>query len=363
MRPTRLPVPPPWQNLDRYQFQHCGLNWNFGLIYYIISTVTIEEIYQLAIKMGIGADPRGKEGVAKYLARQKKAYEELSTSKKEDFDLESLKNPYSDTRILFGDSSVNVDKIMAGIDFDTGEVVLADRLNQKGESIDLLIAHHPSGGALASLHEVMDLQVDLMASYGVPINVAEGMLSERVSEVRRKIGPINHYRSVDAARLLGLPFMCIHTVWDNLGWRFMAGIFEKKDYETVGDVMDILKTIPEYKQAIKYKAGPTIYWGSEKNRAGRVAVSEFTGGTEGAKEIYEKLSHAGIGTIIGMHVSEEHREEAKKYHINLIIAGHIVSDSVGANLFLDELEKRGITIIPASGLIRVNRLKTRTKRS
>jgi len=326
-------------------------------------SLTIEEIYQLAIKMGIGADPRGKEGVSKYLARQKKAYGELSAKKKEEFDLESLKNPYSDTRILFGDSSVNVDKVMAGIDLDTGEVVLADRLNQKGESIDLLIAHHPSGGALASLHEVMDLQVDLMASYGVPINVAEGMLSERVSEVRRKIGPVNHYRSVDAARLLGLPFMCIHTVWDNLGWRFMADIFEKKDYETIGDVMDILKTIPEYKQAIKYKTGPTIFWGSEKNRAGRVAVSEFTGGTEGAKEIYERLSYAGVGTIIGMHVSEEHREEAKKHHINLIIAGHIVSDSVGANLFLDELEKRGITIIPASGLIRVSRVKTRTRKS
>ncbi|OGD85001.1 NGG1p interacting factor NIF3 [Candidatus Curtissbacteria bacterium RBG_13_40_7] len=324
--------------------------------------MTIQEIYELAIKMGIGADPRGKDGVVKYLARQKKAYEELSAKKKEDFDLESLKNPYSDTRILFGDPSVNVDKIMAGIDFDTGEVVLADRLNQKGESIDLLVTHHPSGGALASLHEVMDIQVDLMATYGVPINVAEGMLSERISEVRRKISPVNHYRSVDAARLLGLPFLCIHTAWDNLGWHFMADIFEKKEFDTVGDVMDRLKTIPEYAQAVKYKAGPIIFWGSEKHRAGKVAVSEFTGGTEGAKEIYERLSHAGVGTIIGMHVSEEHREEAKKHHINLIIAGHIVSDSVGANLFLDELEKRGITIIPASGLIRVSRIKGKGKK-
>ena len=40
---------------------------------------------------------------------QKKTYEELPASKKEDFDLETLKNPYSDTRILFGDNSVNVD--------------------------------------------------------------------------------------------------------------------------------------------------------------------------------------------------------------------------------------------------------------
>ena len=321
--------------------------------------MTIEEIYQLAIKMGIGADPRGKKGVEKYLERQKKSYEELSERKKEDFDLENLKNPYSDTRILFGDPSTNVDKVMAGIDFDTGEVVLADRLNEKGEGIDLLIAHHPAGGALASLHEVMDLQVDLLAFYGVPINVAEGLMSERIGEVRRKFGPINHYRSVDAARILNLPFMCIHTVWDNLSCRFMADIFEKREFDTVGEVMEALRKIPEYAQAIKYKAGPSIFVGSEKNRAGKVVVAGFTGGTDASKDIYERLSQAGVGTVIDMHAPEEHREEAKKHHINLIIAGHMVSDSIGANLFLDELAKRGIHVIPTSGLIRVSRMKSR----
>ena len=324
--------------------------------------MTIQEIYDLAIKMGTGADPRGKKGVEKYLERQKKSYEELPERKKEDFDLENLKNPYSDTRILFGDPSINVDKVMAGIDFDTGEVVLADRLNEKGEGIDLLIAHHPAGGALASLHEVMDLQVDLLAFYGVPINVAEGLMNERIGEVRRKFGPINHYRSVDAARILNLPFMCIHTVWDNLSWRFMADIFEKREFDTVGEVMEALGKIPEYAQAIKYKAGPSIFVGSEKNRAGKVVVAGFTGGTDASKDIYEKLSQAGVGTVIDMHAPEEHREEAKKHHINLIIAGHIVSDSIGANLFLDELEKRGISVIPASGLIRVSRINRKLKK-
>lgn len=319
--------------------------------------MTIGEIFDLAIKMGIDADPRGKDGVKKYLSRQKKVYDDLPKSKKEDFDRESLTNPYSDTRILFGDPKKKIKKVMAGIDFDTGEIVLADRLNQKGEGIDLVIAHHPAGSALASLHEVMDLQVDLMASYGVPINVAESLLSGRIAEVARKIGPINHYRSVDSARILGIPYICLHTVWDNIGWRFMASIFEKKKFETVGEVMDELRKIPEYAQAIKYKAGPILFTGSEKNRVGKIAVAEFTGGTEGAKEIYERLSHAGIGTIIGMHASEEHREEAKKHHINQIIAGHMVSDSVGANLFLDELEKKDVKVIPTSGLIRVSRIK------
>jgi len=321
--------------------------------------VTINEIYKLALKMGIDADPRGADGVKRYLERQERIYNDLPKSKQEDFDLENLTNPYTDTRILFGDPSVNVDTVMAGIDMDSAEIVLADRLKEKGEGIDLVIAHHPEGGALASLDEVMDLQVDLLAYYGVPINVAEGLMGETMGEVRRKIGPINHYQSVDAARLLGIPFMCIHTVWDNMGWNFMQEIFENKQHDTVGDVMKLLCDIAEYKQAIKYKAGPMLIVGSEKNRAGKVAVAGFTGGTDPGKGIYERLSHAGIGTIISMHAPEEHREEAKKHHINLIVAGHMVSDSIGANLFLDELERRGVNVIPASGIIRVKRIKSK----
>ena len=79
--------------------------------------------------------------------------------------------------------------------------------------------------------------------------------------------------------------------------------------------------------------------------------------TSQSQDIYEKLSQAGIGTIIGMHISEEHRKEAEKAHINVIIAGHIPSDSLGVNLFLDTLVKKGIQVIPCSGLIRVRRIR------
>ena len=96
-------------------------------------------------------------------------------------------------------------------------------------------------------------------------------------------------------------------------------------------------------------------WKSLMQDMGKVRVVEFTGGTEGAKEIYERLSHAGVGTIIGMHISEEHRKEAKKHHINLVVTGHMASDSIGMNIFMDELVKKGVTVLPCSGFIRVER--------
>lgn len=317
--------------------------------------MTIQEIYELAIKMGIEADPRGKEGVKKALKRAKEEYEELRSEKKEEFDLEALKNPYSDSRILFGDPSINVDKVLVGIDIGPGEMVLADRLNEKGEGIDLVIAHHPHGRALAALDEVMDLQVEMMAVFGVPVNIAEGIMKERIGEVFRKTEPLNHFRTVDIARLLNIPFLCLHTPMDNLAWWFLTRFFKGKAPERLKDVLSLLKKIPEFERASKAKAGPTLFVGEEKSRAGKVRVVGFTGGAEWAKAVYGKLALAGVGTVIDMHVSEDHRKEAEKHHINLVVTGHMASDSLGINLFLDELEQRGITVLPCSGLIRVKR--------
>lgn len=319
--------------------------------------MTLGEIYETAVKLAVAADPRGPEGVKRYLERMKKQYENLPEKKKADFDKESLTNPYPDSRILLGDPKLKVDKVMAGIDIEPAEVLLADTLNQRSKkSIDLLISHHPIGGPYAALHEVMDLQVDLLANYGVPVNVAEHIMDERVTEVQRAISPRNHNETVDAARLLNFAIMCTHTTADNLVYRFLEDLITKNKPETVGEVMDLLMTVPEYREARKGKAGPMIFVGSEKNRAGKIAPIEITGGTEGSPQLYEKMAQAGIGTIIGMHAGEEHRKECQKYHMNMVVAGHMSSDSLGMNLFLDELQKRGVEIVPCSGLIRVSRV-------
>lgn len=314
--------------------------------------MTLGAIYDLAVAKGISADPRGKSGVARYLARLKRENKE-----NKDFDKESFVNPYSDSRILLGGRDLKVDKVLAGIDITSAEVVMAAVLNQKNpkKTIDLLLAHHPVGGPYAALHEVMDLQVDLLAKYGVPVNIAEHILHERIEEVERSLSPRNHNQTVDAARLFNLAVMCTHTITDNLVYQFLEKLFREKRVETVGDVVERLLTVPEYQEAKKGKAGPILFAGSKNNRAGRVAPIEITGGTEGSPLIYEKMAQAGIGTIVGMHASEEHRKACLAHHMNMVVAGHMSSDSLGMNLFLDELEKRGIEIVPCSGLIRIAR--------
>jgi putative NIF3 family GTP cyclohydrolase 1 type 2 len=311
--------------------------------------MTQKQILELAIKMGVKADLRGEGAVKKYLARQKEKYEKLSLKKKAEFDKERLQNPYMDTGIWV-DNGKPVKKVMAGIDITTGEILLAKNLGA-----DTIINHHPLGKGLAMLDDVMHLQADVLAMYGVPINIAESLLKIRISEVARGIHASNHYKTVDAAKLVGINLMNIHTPCDNLVANFLKKEIEKRKPEYVGEIIKLIANIDEYKEATRRGAPVRLFAGSEENRAGKIVLTEITGGTEGSKTIYRELANAGAGTILAMHLSEEHRKNAEEAHLNVVVAPHIASDSLGMNLFLDELEKKGIKIIPYGGLIKVKR--------
>lgn len=313
--------------------------------------MTIQQIYNLAVKMGIESDLRGKGEVAKVLKRRKEKYQKLDKDKKQEFDIEKLKNPYSDTRILHNPNpKKQIRKILAGIDIGSAELLLADKLG-----CDLVISHHPLGIGLADLSDVMHLQAQVLAKYGVPINVAEGVLRERIEEVSRGVAPVNQNKAVDTAKLLNIGLICVHTPCDNLAADFLDKYIKRKKPDTVGEIIKVLKRVSEYSEAVKLKAGPRVFSGREENSAGKIAITEITGGTEGSKEIYQKMAQAGLGTVIGMHLGEEHRKEAQKAHMNVVIAGHMSSDSIGINLFLDKLEKQKLDILVCSGIIRVKR--------
>jgi putative NIF3 family GTP cyclohydrolase 1 type 2 len=321
--------------------------------------MNVQDIYKLAIDLGIKNDFRSKQQIEKHLKRQKEKYDKLPVDKKEYFDKERFSNPYPDSAVQFNNGIENIKKILVGIDIDPEEILMAKYLSDKNPAkpVDAVICHHPIGKSLADLSEVMHVMIDLLHSHGVPVNVVEGILRERIEQVERGLHSENHYKVVDAARLLNMSLINIHTPADILAAKFVEKEIAQKKPEYVSDVVDVLMKIPEYKEYTMRGAGPKIFSGSENNRAGKVAALEFAGGTSYNAKMYQKLADAGIGTIISMHQSEENRKEAQAAHINVIVAGHLASDSLGMNLFLDELEKRGIEIVPCGGLIRVSRVK------
>lgn len=316
----------------------------------------LRSLYQKAIEIGVANDPRGRDAVLQELQRLGKEHDELKQEEKDLFDTDSLKNPYSDSRILHGCGDEEITKVLVGVDIEVGEILLADTLRNRGEKIDLVLAHHPEGRAFANLSAVMHMQADILSLFGVPINIAEDLMEGRAKEIERRLMPVNHTRAVDAARLLNIPFLCLHTPADNMVVTFLQRLFDEKKPHNLGDLLDLLRTIPEYSDAMKIGAGPKIILGSKKRRAGKVFV-DMTGGTEGSRDIFNSLAHAGVNTIVGMHMSEEHRKEAEKNHLNVIIAGHISSDNLGLNLLLDEtLQGADVQVLECSGYKRTGRL-------
>jgi len=314
----------------------------------------LHDIYTTAVEAGIEADARTREEIGHVLAAARKEYDGLDADEKDLFDAERLTNPYDDTRICVGDPDLEVRGLIAGIDMEVGEVLLADRLREKGAQIDLVFAHHPEGPGYANLHRVMHMQADLWAARGVGIGVADALIAGRAEEVRRKIMPVNHYRAIDAARLLGFASMSCHTPADNNVNRFVQALIDGEAPRTLDDLLKLLRSVPEYADAARKGYGPLLIQGDGSKRCGTCLV-DMTGGTEGPKEALDKLVASGIDTLVGMHYSEEHRKHAEELKLNLVIAGHISSDSLGMNLVLDRIEGQGVEVICTSGMVRVRR--------
>jgi hypothetical protein len=317
--------------------------------------LTLQKIYDCFVQQGIKSDPRTKKQIQDALNEQQIAFDKYPKAKKKFFDLEKLRNPFADTRLLHGDPKQTVKKIIVGIDVGVGEILLARQLRKDGIGIDLVLSHHPSGIAYAALAEVMSLQADVLANHGFQRKVADKLLGDRIEEVERKLHGANHQRAVDAARLLDIPFMCCHTPADNHVAQYLQQMFDQQKPKTLKRVVELLYKEPEYADAVKVGAGPKILAGKPEDEAGQIFV-DMTGGTSGSKESFPRLSQVGIQTIVGMYISEAHLKRIKAAMMSAVIAGHMASDNLGMNLILDKLGTKGkFDVLEFSGFRRFQR--------
>lgn len=316
----------------------------------------LKDLHKKTIEYGKAADPRTKEQLAKFLKKEEDKQSKLKGKKKTYTDETLAWNPYHDSRILYG-ADANVTRIAVGIDIEAPELLLIDRLREKGEKIDAAFIHHPEGRSLADLEKVMDLEIDLLATLGVPVNVSESALSPHQSRIYRSIHAQNLLRVGRTAELLDIPCFNCHTPTDNLAWRFIEQHLQAKEFDTLEEIVNALHEVDEYDYYAKQGNPCMIAKGSGNSRPGKIAVSEFTGGTNGPEDFIEAQARAGVGTIITMHATEKSIEAAKKHHINYVQCSHMASDSLGVNLMLDKLLKDEPTleVLELSGFIRFAR--------
>jgi len=315
----------------------------------------LKDLYNIVIQKAINDDQRNLNIIKKILNDSKKDYENLTSFNKKFFDLDNLIHPYYDTRILNGSKDLNIKNVMVGIDITEAELLLVDRLRKKNIDIDLVISHHPIANASTQLYKVMNMYVGLWQEYGIKQNISENIIKERKAQVRRSISSSNYAKILDIARLLDIPFMCMHTVADNCVVNFLKNLFAKNKPKKLKNILNILEKIPEYKIAMQFNAGPFILNGDKNKDAGNIFV-DMTGGVSAPDKIYSRLSSRGVNTIVGMFCKEKTYATIKSEFLNYVVAGHMSSDSLGMNLLFDHIEKKEqLNFIECSSFKRIRR--------
>lgn len=233
----------------------------------------------------------------------------------------------------------DIRKVLFGIDADVPELLFA-----KQADYDAVVSHHPKGGsAIIDFHKVFSRHIQQMVEAGVPKGQAKKAVILKLRALEVENHTRNYGHAVDFAKLLRIPYMNIHTPLDELGRRRMAQkIKEETNKDSkVRDVVSALKELPEFQNA---STDIKIRLGKAANPAGKVVVSHGAG-TNGGYEIAKTYFRHGVDTLIYIHVSPADLERLRADRAgNLIVTGHIASDSVGINPFIAELENRGVSV-------------------
>jgi hypothetical protein len=252
-----------------------------------------------------------------------------------------------------GDSGVHhsgsgITRVLIGIDLKQAELKLAKDLGY-----DCAIGHHPSAGSsILRYHEVLLRHIDQMVKAGVPEDVARGVMLETV-ESRRIFGSMQNYDHVPSiARLLDMPYLNVHTPLDEIGRRRMAEAVDKLDADATVEslIAHFYETFGEFRNA---ETSIEVRVGKPTNRLGRVAVAHGAG-TNGGYPVAKAYFDHGIDTVLYIHCRPEDSRKLKQEFADaktLIVTGHIASDSVGINPYIDRLSEEGLDVTRFSGII------------
>ena len=242
----------------------------------------------------------------------------------------------------------DVRRVLFGIDIELAQIAWA-----QSQGFDAVIAHHPLGDrARLDFAKVVGRQITQMVDEGIPEATARAAVESRLGRIHRAthIGNVNHL--VDSARLMGMPLMNVHLPCDIVGRQTLVRLLDQRStaQATVADSLAWVGDIPEIAGA---PVPPEAWLGRPENRLGRWTVA-MAGGTNGGYPVFREYFRAGVDTIFAMHIAEDDlarlHDEAKDGQ-NLVITGHMGTDSIGINRLISALEEQGLEVVRTSGII------------
>ncbi len=246
--------------------------------------------------------------------------------------------------------SADVRRALFGIDADVGTLLAAKSLGY-----DLVIAHHPLGGkASLGIVNVFERHAVNLRRAGVPKAAAEAAVRAMQAEHAPRVHATNYDHIPSYARLLGIPLMSIHNPCDEIGRRVMDETLRAhcRKRSTVADAVKALGTLPEFRKA---ETKIAIRMGRPSNLLGTFVVLHGAG-TNGGHPVAAAAFRHGIDTVVYIHVDSGHLkrlhdEFGARGRKNLIVTGHVASDSIGINVFVRELRERGLDVACVSGIV------------
>jgi len=242
----------------------------------------------------------------------------------------------------------DVRRVLFGIDIDIGELLYA-----RDAGYDAVIAHHPAGDhARMDFDRVVRRQVEQMGAEGIPPEVAEAAVPERLGASHRAAHMSNYGAVVDTARLVGLPFCNVHLACDIIGREEIVAMLRRRDGATapVSEVLGWFDEFPEMEAAL---TRPEQWVGDPIAPLGRWTVA-MAGGTNGGYPVFREYWRHGVDTVFAMHCAEADvqrlRAEAEPGK-SLVVTGHMATDSIGINRVIAGLEEQGIEVTRTSGIV------------
>jgi putative NIF3 family GTP cyclohydrolase 1 type 2 len=249
---------------------------------------------------------------------------------------------------VYLESQGDVRSVLFGVDIDTGELLYA-----QNAGYDAVIAHHPLGEhARMDFAKVVHRQVEQMVAEGIDRAAAEKAVTQRLDPVHRRDHMSNYNRIVDTARLIGMPLCNVHLACDIVGRQMIVDLLRERasSETTVAQVIDWLLEYPEFEAALTRLE---TWIGDPSKKLGRWVVA-MAGGTNGGFPVFREYYKAGVDTVLAMHIAEEDlsklRGEAPA-DANLLVTGHMATDSIGINRVIAALEEQGIEVTRTSGVL------------
>ena len=255
------------------------------------------------------------------------------------------------------DTTINVPakdvrKVLVGIDVEAADLLVA-----KEQGYDLVIAHHPTGGsAILEFPKVLSKHGDILVRHGVPKAVADAAVREMQEEREPQVHAENYDRLPSIARMIGIGLMCIHNPCDEIGRRVMDETLRAQlpPNARVRDAIDVLSAIPEFQSA---RTRIVVRMGKLENPLGAWAVHHGAG-TNGGVPVARAAYDNRIDTVFYIHINagalqrlwERYGREGSK---NLVVTGHVASDSIGINALVREMRARGLRVDTYSGIVDV----------